>query len=196
MRDSFQLPAPSVHQNTRDPLVKAVRSRPAGSPGRSLMNRSALFASAALLCSLALAPAALAQAAKPQAQAAKATPATPTAPAPAAKAKFAPVVKGLASIEIIQGKSSRVGGDIITVLKVKNTSSGAIALLRVDELWYNQKREQVTGDSQKVLKPIQPGEVVDVTMKSPAKPNLYVSQYAFSHVNGKVDAKSVKKFSE
>ena len=35
------------------------------------MNRSALFASAALLCSLALAPAALAQAAKPQAQAAK-----------------------------------------------------------------------------------------------------------------------------
>jgi hypothetical protein len=161
------------------------------------MNRSALFASAALLCSLAFAPAALAQAAKPQAQAAKATPATATtAPAPAAKAKFAPVVKGIASIEMIQGKPNRVGGDIVTVLKIKNTSSGAIALLRVDELWYNQKREQVTGDSQKVLKPLQPGEIVEVTMKSPSKPNLYVSQYAFSHVNGKVDVKSVKKFTE
>jgi hypothetical protein len=153
------------------------------------MNRTAL------LCSLAFAPAALAQAAKPQA--AKATPATPTtAPAPAAKAKFAPVVKGLASIEMIQGKSNRVGGDIVTVLKVKNTSSGAIALLRIDELWYNQKLQQVTGDSQKVLKPIQPGEIVEVTMKSPVKPDLYRSQYAFSHVNGKVDVKGVKKFSE
>jgi hypothetical protein len=159
------------------------------------MNRTALLASAAFLCSLAFAPAALAQAAKPQA--AQATPATPTtAPAPAAKAKFAPVVKGLASVEMIQGKPARVGGDIVTVLRIKNTSSGAIALLRVDELWYNQKREQVTGDSQKVLKPIQPGEVVEITMKSPVKPNLYVSQYAFSHVNGKVDVKSVKKFSE
>jgi hypothetical protein len=159
------------------------------------MNRTALLASAALLCSLAFAPAALAQAAKPQA--AKATPATPTtAPAPAAKAKFAPVVKGLASIEMIQGKSNRVGGDIVTVLKVKNTSSGAIALLRIDELWYNQKLQQVTGDSQKVLKPIQPGEIVEVTMKSPVKPDLYRSQYAFSHVNGKVDVKGVKKFSE
>jgi hypothetical protein len=159
------------------------------------MNRTALLASAALFCSLAFAPAALAQAAKPQA--AKAMPATPTAaPAPAAKAKFAPVVKGLAAIEMIQGKSNRVGGDIVTVLKVKNTSSGAIALLRIDELWYNQKLQQVTGDSQKVLKPIQPGEIVDVTMKSPTKPNLYVSQYAFSHVNGKVDVKSVKKFTE
>jgi hypothetical protein len=159
------------------------------------MNRTALLASAALVCSLAFAPAALAQAAKPQA--ATATPATPTsAPAPAAKAKFAPVVKGLASVEIIQGKSNRVGGDIVTVIKVKNTSSGAIALLRVDELWYNQKLQQVTGDSQKVLKPIQPGEVVDVTMKSPVKPDLYRSQYAFSHVNGKVDVKSVKKFTE
>jgi hypothetical protein len=158
------------------------------------MNRTAFLASAALVCSLAYAPAALAQAAKP---AAAATPATPTSmAAAAAKAKFAPVVKGIASVEIIQGKSNRLGGDIVTVIKVKNTSSGAIALLRVDELWYNQKLQQVTGDSQKVLKPIQPGEIVDVTMKSPVKPDLYRSQYAFSHVNGKVDVKSVKKFTE
>jgi hypothetical protein len=158
------------------------------------MNRTAFLASAALLCSLASAPAVLAQAVKPSAAA---TPATPTAgAAPAAKAKFAPVVKGIASVEIIQGKSNRVAGDIVTVIKVKNTSSGAIALLRVDELWYNQKLQQVTGDSQKVLKPIQPGEIVDVTMKSPVKPDLYRSQYAFSHVNGKVDVKSVKKFTE
>jgi len=160
------------------------------------MNRTALLASAALLFAFASVPSALAQAKAP-AQAAKATPATPTAAAPArpARAKFAPVVKGLASIEVIQGKSKRVGGDIVTVLQVKNTSSGAIGLLRVDELWYNKKLEQVTGDSQKLRNPVQPGEIVEITMKSPIKPDLYRSQYAFSHANGKVDAKPVKKFS-
>jgi hypothetical protein len=158
------------------------------------MNRTAFLASAALLCSLAYVPASSAQAAKPQA--APATPATATSTAPAARTKFAPVVKGLASIEVIQGKSTRVGSDIVTVIKVKNTSSGAIGLLRIDELWYDKKLQQVTGDSQKLLKPLQPGEIADVTMKSPVKPDLYRSQYAFSHANGKVDVKAVKKFTE
>ena len=97
---------------------------------------------------------------------------------------------------MIQSPSKRVGADIVTVIKVKNSSSGAIGLLRVDELWYNKKLEQVTGDSQKLLKPLQPGEVAEITMKSPAKPDLYKSQYAFSHANGKIDVKSVKKFTE
>ncbi len=158
------------------------------------MIRIPLVASAALVCALAAAPVAFAQS---QAQASKATPATPTAaPGAPAKAKFAPVVKGLASIELIQAKSNKVGSDIVTVLKVKNMSSGAIGLLRVDELWYDKKLQQVTGDSQKLLKPLQPGEVADITMKSPWKPDLYRSQYAFSHANGKVDVKAVKKFTE
>ena len=159
------------------------------------MNRTALAASAALVRALAFASAASAQAAKPQAS--KATPATPTAaPAAPARAKFAPVVKGVASLELIQGKSNKVGPDIVTVLKVKNLSSGAIGLLRVDELWYDKKLQQVTGDSQKLLKPLQPGEVAEITMKSPWKADLYRSQYAFSHANGKVDVKAVKKFTE
>ncbi len=160
------------------------------------MNRTALLAPVVFVCSLAFAPAAYAQSAKPQAATAMPATTTTASAAPAAKAKFSPVVKGIASIEFLQGKPKRVGSDIVTVLKVKNTSGGAIALLRIDELWYNQKREQVTGDSQKVVKPIQPGEIVEITMKSPAKPDLYVSQYAFSHVNGKVDVKAVKKFAE
>jgi hypothetical protein len=43
---------------------------------------------------------------------------------------------------------------------------------------------------------VNPGEVLDVTLKSPVRPDLYQSQYAFSHANGKVDAKQVKKFSD
>ena len=89
------------------------------------MNRSVFLFAAAFFCTVAFAPLAVAQTAA-------ATPATPstTAAAPA-RAKFVPLVKGIASIELIQGASKRVGPDIVTVLKVKNTSTGAIGLLRI-----------------------------------------------------------------
>ena len=105
-------------------------------------------------------------------------------------------VKGTAYVEVIQGAPKKVGSDMVTVSRVKNVSNGPIAGLRVDEYWYNQKREQVTGDTQRVRAPIAPGEVVEVTTKSPIKPDLYRSTLMFVHANGKVTAKGVKKFTE
>ena len=153
------------------------------------MNRSALLSAAAFLCALVFSPLV-------QAQTAKATPATPTATAPAAKAKFVPLVKGIANIEVIQGPSKAVGKDIVTVLRIKNTSDGSIGMLRVDELWYNKDLKHVSGDSQAIRRAILPGEIVEVTLKSPTVPNLYRSQYSFSHANGTIKAKAVKKFAE
>ena len=132
-------------------------------------------------------------AAQPPAQ-----PATQAAAAPAAAAKWVPPVKGLATAEVLRGPSKKVGNDMVTVLQIKNTSKGAIALLGVEEIWYDNStpRKIVTGDQQKVKKLINPGEITEVTMKSPYKPGLSVSQYMFTHANGKVDAKAVKKFSD
>jgi hypothetical protein len=148
------------------------------------MIRSALAATAALCISAFALPSA-AQAPKP---------ATPTSTASPAPAKWVKPVKGTAYIEVIRGNSKRVGNDMVTGLKIKNTSDGAIALFRVDEIWYDHKLKQVTGDSYTFHRPVNPGEVVDVTLKSPVKPDLYQSQYAFSHANGKINAKQVKKF--
>lgn len=137
-------------------------------------------------------------AAAASAQPAKATPATSqTAPPPAvAKARMATPVKGTAWIEVIQGQGKRVGSDVVTVSKIKNVSNAPIAGLRVDEYWYNTKREQVTGDTERVRTPIAPGEVIEVTTKSPVKPDLYMSRLMFTHANGKVQATGVKKFTE
>ena len=148
------------------------------------MTRFALTAAVAL-CISALASPSSAQAPKP---------ATPTTTASAAPAKWVKPVKGTASIEVIRSQPKKVGADMVTSLKIKNTSDGSIALLRVDEIWYDRKLKQVTGDSYTFHRPVNPGEVVDVTLKSPVKPDLYQSQYAFSHANGKIDAKQVKKF--
>lgn len=127
---------------------------------------------------------------------AQAQPAAPPAQsAPATRAKWIAPVKGIASIEVIRGTSKRVGNDVVTTLKVKNMSSGAIALLRVDEYWYDKKRQNVSGDTYRHRQPLLPGEIIEITTRSPVKPDLYMNNFAFTHANGKIDAKVVKKFS-
>jgi len=144
--------------------------------------------------SFLLVTSAFAQTKPPQAPATKAAPAPVSAAAPAAPAKFVKSLKGTANIDFIEGPSKKVGTEIVTTLKVKNMSPLAISLFKVDEYWYDKKREIVTGDTYKNLKPFMPGEVIEVTLKAPVKPDLYQSQYQFSHAGGEVKPNRVKKF--
>ena len=155
------------------------------------MKRPALIA-IGVIAVTAIASAALAQA-KPSAQA---QPAAPTVQPAAARAKWVAPIKGIASIQLIRGVSKRVGTDMVTTLKVRNVSNGAIALLRVDEYWFDKSTppKTVSGDTYRHRNPLLPGEVVEITTKSPIKPNLYMNTFAFTHANGKVDAKVVKEF--
>jgi hypothetical protein len=73
-------------------------------------------------------------------------------------------------------------------------SSGRIDLLQIDEYWYDTKSKEVSGSMEKWRKTFNPGDVIEVTMKSPIKPNLYRHQLMFTHINGKVDVKKVDKF--
>jgi hypothetical protein len=157
------------------------------------MKHAAFAPAAALLCSMFVVSTAFAQAKPAQASASKAAAQT-TAQAPATAAKFVKPIKGVANIELIKGAPNKVKGDIVTVMKIKNTSNGAINLLKVDEYWYNKKRVVVTGTSESYRKPFHPGEIIEITLRSPEKPDLYQPQWAFSHANGTVEVKAVKKF--
>jgi hypothetical protein len=127
----------------------------------------------------------------------KAVAAKPAPTPPPTPAKWIAPIKGAASIEVIRGQSVRKGTEMVTKLQIKNTSkNGAIALLGVDEYWYNGKNEMVSSNSLKIKKPINPGEVVEVVSSCPWKAGMVQSNFAFTHANGKIDAKSVKKFSE
>jgi hypothetical protein len=121
----------------------------------------------------------------------------PPAQSPAAaRAKWVAPVKGLAEVQIVKSDSKRIGKDIVTNFKIKNMSAGAIALFRIDEYWYDTspKPQVVTGDTQRYGKPILPGEVVEMTTRSPAKPGASRSQWSFSHANGKIKPDVVKQF--
>jgi len=116
-------------------------------------------------------------------------------PAPAKKAAYVPPVKDVATIEVIQGTPKRVGQEMLTVLKIKNTSKGSINLLKLDEYWYDQNLKIISGSQYAHRKaPIQPGEIIEVTLRAPVKPGMTRNQVMFSHAYGKADAKSVKAF--
>ena len=148
----------------------------------------------AVLSTSALAQSKAVQSKSAQAPATKAAPAAVATVAPAAPARFVKTMKGVATVDLIEGSSKAVGNDIVTVLKVKNTSPLAISLFKVDEYWYDKSQKVVTGDQFKNLKPFMPGEILEVTLRAPKKPNLYQSQYQFSHAGGDIKPTRVKKF--
>jgi hypothetical protein len=165
--------------------------------------KRALFASSVIVLFAFGAVSVLAQSKPAQTPAKPATqaPATTAAPttgqqAPAAPAKFIKPLKGTADIQFIQMPSKKVGADIVTVLKIKNLSTAPVSLLKVDEYWYNKGNPPavVTGDSEAWRKPFMPGEIIELTMKSPYKADVGASQYQFSHAGGQVKLKRVTKF--
>jgi hypothetical protein len=113
---------------------------------------------------------------------------------PAAKPKWVAPIKGIAEVAITKANSKRVGKEIVTTFRVKNLSTtGSIALLRIDEFWYDKNRQPVGGDTYRHKKPLMPGEVIVVTLRVPDTPNLFQNQYQFSHANGQVKTKVLPK---
>ncbi len=116
----------------------------------------------------------------------------PTSPQ---KPKFIPPVRGIATIEVILGVPRRVGRDVVSKIKVRNTSKGSINLLKVDEYWYDAQSKIVSAAQYAHTKaPIQPGEIVEIEIRAPYESTMRQNQRVFAHANGKVDAKAVKVF--
>ena len=112
---------------------------------------------------------------------------------PPAAAKFVPPIRGVAELGILAPVTKRVGKEVVTVIKIKNLStSGSIAGLKVDEFWYNKAGDPITGDSFRYRKPLLPGEVIEVTLRTPVDPKMDRNSYNFTHANGNIKTKRMK----
>ena len=133
--------------------------------------------------------------------AAQSAPAKPTGTAgqaaPAAPAKMVPPIRGQANLGVTKPVTKAIteGGKpfIVTTMKVKNMSSGAIAGLKADEFWYDKQNNPVAGDTFRYRKPLQPQEVIEIQFKVPRDPKMASNQYQFSHANGTIKTELVPK---
>jgi hypothetical protein len=121
---------------------------------------------------------------------------TAVAQQPPAATKFVTPLKGEALVEILAPQAKYEGNLLVTKFKMKNVSAGPIAGLKVDEYWYNKKGDTVSGaQTFRVPKPLMPGEIIEVVLRSPKHPEMARNIYMFAHANGKVKPTKVAKFS-
>ena len=129
---------------------------------------------------------------------AKPTPPAPTAPRPndegaAARPRLLSPVRGVAEVHVTRPVTKRDGKMIVTTMRVQNKANGPIAGLKVDEFWYDKGGDPVTGGTFRNPKPLMPGEVIEVTIKTPSVPTMDRNSYKFVHANGDVKTTNVAK---
>jgi hypothetical protein len=114
----------------------------------------------------------------------------PSQPAPAAtaKPKFVAPVRGEAEIGYTKPATKVVGDQVITVIKLRNMSTGAIAGLRVEEFWWDKANNPLPSDSQRLRKPLLPGEIALIELHTPKSTGMNRNNYKFSHANGTIKA--------
>jgi hypothetical protein len=121
---------------------------------------------------------------------------TPAPAAPAAQAaprKLISPIRGEATVEYTRPNTSRKGGNVVTMMTVKNTSSGPIAGFRIEESWADKSGNLAGGDTYRHPKPFMPGEVITVTLTTPANTRMASNSFTFVHANGTVKPKNVPK---
>jgi hypothetical protein len=103
-------------------------------------------------------------------------------------------VRGLAEIQYIISPPKLEKDMIVTTFQVKNMSTAPIARLTIEEFWYDKARNPVTGDKQFLKKPLAPGEVATIVLRTPKTPGMDAQNLKFSHQNGEIKPKKVTKF--
>ncbi len=114
------------------------------------------------------------------------------AQAPATPRKLVAPVRGEAKVELTSPNTKVVGNNVVTMILVKNTSTGAIAGFRVTENWFDRDRNAVPGDVYRHPRPITPGEVIAVTLTTPRRAGMGDNRYDFAHANGTIKTTVVK----
>lgn len=114
-----------------------------------------------------------------------------------AQSKFVPPVRGEVEVGVLppDSKVDQKTNMVITTIRVKNLSgTGSIAGLKIEEYWWDKENNPVTGSKARLAKPLMPGEEATMVLETPKNPKMYRNNYTFSHANGKVKTKAMKKF--
>ena len=114
-----------------------------------------------------------------------------TTPAPGtAKPRLVAPVRGVAPIAYTKPAVKRGKQDgrevVITTFQVKNSATAPIARFTVEEFWYDRAGNPVSGDRFVYPKPLQPGEIITVTLNTPVSDKMNSNSYKFSHANGEI----------
>lgn len=99
--------------------------------------------------------------------------------------KFTPPFKGAAEIQYTKPVTKKEKELVVTTFLVKNLSPAPIARFTVDETWYDDKGNVITG-GKGVIMMLQPNEVQTMRIETGWNPKMKANNWNFSHANGTV----------
>jgi hypothetical protein len=147
------------------------------------MNRARSVAALTLWSAAVVAGSALAQ---------QPAPAPPMQPILAGK-KFTPPIKGQAEVDF-EAVTKRDKDVVVTTMKVKNTSPGPIARLKVVETWFDKSNAAIPGGEGVINGLLQPGEIQTIEIRTPYNAKMNGNSWNFAHANGTIKPHKVKSF--
>jgi hypothetical protein len=112
---------------------------------------------------------------------------------PAPAPRLTPALRGEAQVAMTPPQVKRTANQLVTTFKVKNLSKQPIAGFKIEEFWYDAKGTVVGGDTFRNPKPIQPDEIITITLTDPLTGKEANNNYKFSHANGTVKPTRVPK---
>ena len=118
---------------------------------------------------------------------------TLTAAAQTPAPRLTPALQGEAQIAMTEPVIKRTAKELVTTFKVKNLSKQPIAGFKIEEFWYDDKGTVVGGDTFRNPKPIQPDEIITITLTDPLTGKERRNNYKFSHARGTVKPTKVPK---
>jgi hypothetical protein len=107
--------------------------------------------------------------------------------------KLMPPFYGEAKIEITKPDTKISGNEVVTRLMVKNMEASPIAGLQIDEFWYDSNGTPMGATTYRHPKPLQPGEVITVTLKTNRVKSLSRNKVGFTHAHGTIKQTIVAK---
>ena len=85
----------------------------------------------------------------------------------AAPRKLVAPVRGEANVEITKPDTKVIGNDVVTIIRVKNVAKAPIAGFKIEENWYTKAGDAMGGDVYRHPRPLQVGEIIQITLKTP-----------------------------
>ncbi len=95
-------------------------------------------------------------------------------------------VRGEALISHTAPITNRIREEVVTTISVQNMSDRPVAGFKIEEFWYDSDDNLVPGASETIRRPLQPGEIIEITLRTPRDTRMNRNTYRFSHANGTV----------
>jgi hypothetical protein len=104
-----------------------------------------------------------------------------------------PTHRGTAKVSYTRPTTRRRSNFMVTTFRIRNEAANAIAGFQVDEFWFDDNGNTVTGDRVRFREPILAGQVVDIELRVPRHAAMSRSNYEFAHQNGDIDTDLVEE---